>query len=369
MSQNLLKINDGRTSFWQWDTGQKFVILDESVTEVHLSHKGVKSSRELEIKTEDNMRICDIPDVFLQIPKNLIAYAVHSTEESEHTITSVEFAVKIRSMPDGYISVHDDEYEDIDARLDALENGGTCGGGVTKTQVEQWISDHNTSADAHNDIRESVKELKKDQINKTDIVNDLDTNVSDRPLAASQGVVLKGMVDSKLDASELPNAINEALSAAKESGEFDGEQGIQGEKGDKGETGATGAAGKDGYDGEDGLTPFINSDGNWHIGEHDTGVKAVGIDGKDGAPGNDGKDGVDGFSPVVSVESIDGGHRVFITDKVKTNTFDVKDGKDATADISRQINIHNAATDAHNDIRETISQKSQVQIITWEVDD
>ena len=39
-------------------------------------------------------------------------------------------------------------------------------------------------------------------------------------------------------------------------------------------------------------------------------------------------DGTDGISPTVSVEDIDGGHRVTITDKDGDNTFDVMDGKD-----------------------------------------
>lgn len=121
MSQNLLKIYDGRTSFWQWDKGQQLVILSDSITEVHLSHRGVNSSQELKIKQENNMRICDIPDVFLQISKNLVVYLVTGDDDSEHTTASVEIAVRHRSKPDGYISVHDNEYVDIDCRLDALE--------------------------------------------------------------------------------------------------------------------------------------------------------------------------------------------------------------------------------------------------------
>mgnify|MGYP003315447060 FL=1 len=38
--------------------------------------------------------------------------------------------------------------------------------------------------------------------------------------------------------------------------------------------------------------------------------------------------GADGISPDVSVEDIDGGHRVTITDKDGAKTFDVMDGKD-----------------------------------------
>ena len=35
-------------------------------------------------------------------------------------------------------------------------------------------------------------------------------------------------------------------------------------------------------DGKDGLTPYIGSNGNWFIGEIDTGVQVEGKDGKDG---------------------------------------------------------------------------------------
>ena len=47
--------------------------------------------------------------------------------------------------------------------------------------------------------------------------------------------------------------------------------------------------------GKDGITPHIGANGNWWIGETDTGVKAEGKDGKDGADGTNGKDG---YSPV-----------------------------------------------------------------------
>lgn len=55
-----------------------------------------------------------------------------------------------------------------------------------------------------------------------------------------------------------------------------------------------------------------------------------GIDYFDGKDGSDGKDGADGFSPLVSVTDITGGHRVTITDKDGEKTFDVMDGKDGT---------------------------------------
>ena len=48
-----------------------------------------------------------------------------------------------------------------------------------------------------------------------------------------------------------------------------------------------------GIDGIDGATPHIEN-GNWWVGDTDTGVRAAGIDGIDGINGVDGKDGKDG---------------------------------------------------------------------------
>lgn len=50
----------------------------------------------------------------------------------------------------------------------------------------------------------------------------------------------------------------------------------------KGEKGEKGDPGEDGQDGTDGKTPFIGENGNWWIGDTDTGVKVTGEDGEDG---------------------------------------------------------------------------------------
>ena len=86
-----------------------------------------------------------------------------------------------------------------------------------------------------------------------------------------------------------------------------GDTGAQGEKGDKGDTGAQGEKGDKGDKGEDGLTPYIGANGNWWIGDQDTGVKAEGKDGVDGQPGTPGDKGDTGDKGEdgVSVENID----------------------------------------------------------------
>ena len=129
------------------------------------------------------------------------------------------------------------------------------------------VSTHNTKTDAHNDIRllisglttrldalansdddtldqmaevvayikanrDLIDQITTGKVSVTDIVNNLTTNVSNKPLSAGQGVEIKSLIDGlsngKLDASALPTAINTALAQAKASGEFDGTNGKNG---------------------------------------------------------------------------------------------------------------------------------------------
>ena len=74
----------------------------------------------------------------------------------------------------------------------------------------------------------------------------------------------------------------------------DGKDGINGKDGVDGKDGADGkdgTNGQNGADGKDGNTPFIGENGNWWIGDIDTGVKAAGIDGTDGDKGDKGDKG------------------------------------------------------------------------------
>jgi hypothetical protein len=143
-------------------------------------------------------------------------------------------------------------------------------GADSKGTASSVVSAHNTATDAHNDIRLALKDI-NDRLNAffdsddktldelseivtyitsnkalidsittskvsvSDIINNLTTNVSNKPLSAAQGVVLKELIDTlnsgKLDASALSEAINTALAQAKASGEFDGKDGSAGATG------------------------------------------------------------------------------------------------------------------------------------------
>lgn len=175
---------------------------------------------------------------------------------SEDTVTE-------ETLPEG-VTAHDANGEPIQGKMKFVKsiNGET--GDVTLNASDVGaedagtVSTHNTNTESHNDIRleltrlagiindvldsddvdlnelhEIVAYIKSNsaliaaitvsKVNVEDIINNLTTNVTDKPLSAAQGVELN---KNKLDASKLTEAINTALAEAKASGEFDGEDGV-----------------------------------------------------------------------------------------------------------------------------------------------
>ena len=95
-----------------------------------------------------------------------------------------------------------------------------------------------------------------------------------------------------------------------------------------GQDGEDGAPGQAGTPGENGVTPTIGENGNWFLGETDTGKPSrgeqgsPGQDGSDGAPGQTGSPGADGFSPTITENSgnTDSVYKLDITTKTGSLT-------------------------------------------------
>ncbi len=117
MPQNIFKIYDGRTNFWQWDTKQKLIVLNESIKEVHFSNRNMTHSIKKNVYVDkDGLRVCNVPSDLLKIPRNLVAYAY----ENGATVKSVKFAVVKRPMPSDYISDQNEEIEDKFTQIDIM---------------------------------------------------------------------------------------------------------------------------------------------------------------------------------------------------------------------------------------------------------
>lgn len=118
MPKNIFKIYDGRTNFWQWDKKQKLIVLDEAITQVHFSNRNMTHSVKRDVYIDkDGLRVCNVPDDLLKIPRNLVAYAYADGA----TIKSVKFAVVQRPMPSDYIFDTSEEIYEIEHRLELLE--------------------------------------------------------------------------------------------------------------------------------------------------------------------------------------------------------------------------------------------------------
>ena len=205
-------------------------------------------------------------------------------------------------------------------------------------------------------VANGVQRISKTQGYSVITHGNVGTTVAFNPSESLATQVLQAALSAEQSSAEA-KSVADGLRTDAANGKFNGKDGAKGDKGDTGTTpqlkigednlwhvsydngatwvslgvkatGDTGAAGKDGVNGQ---TPRIGDNGNWWIGDTDTGVLAKGKKGDTGAKG------ADGVSPTVQVETIDGGHRVTLTDASGAHAVDVLDGKpgkDAVVDAT-----------------------------------
>lgn len=188
-----------------------------------------------------------------------------------------------------------------------------------------------------------------------------------------------------LSAATLPEAITTALAQATASGAFDGADGqdgitptigengnwylgdtdtgkpSRGETGPQGPKGDTGAAGATGPAGADGISPHIGSNGNWYTGDTDTGVSAQG---PAGAPGKTAyqyaQDG--GYTGTEAEFAERMAAEIPAVDSTLTQSGQAADAAAVGNRISTlseeidttsesKVSAHNSGTDTHSDIR------------------
>ena len=147
MSQNLFKIYDGRNYFWQWDTNQKLIVLDDTVDEVHFFNKDMAHSIKKDVCVDnDGKHICYVPDTLLTLPKNLIASAYVTDSNNNKVPRIVKFAVRRRPIPSNYVVTEDFVLEDFSERIGLIENiiDDAClvQRFNTLNDAEKWAQEH-----------------------------------------------------------------------------------------------------------------------------------------------------------------------------------------------------------------------------------
>ena len=190
----MLTLNDGRSELWQWDTGRKLTV-DADCSQVHFSNKVF--GRSVDVDVVDGT--AEIPDVLLQVDKELIALAFVGTAENGYTKISKVFKVNKRNKPADYVFTPPEQtsLEEIKEKIEYLES----------------IQDPDA-------IKNAVEDY-------------LEQNPVDAPVQSVNGktgkVSLTALDVGAISQDDLQEATNKALEQAKKDGLFDGPKGDPGD--------------------------------------------------------------------------------------------------------------------------------------------
>ena len=190
-----LQNSQGKKNFNQWDTGQTLTLVGvETCHEVHYCHYGDETALVCQVREENGRRCVDVPNIFLQSAEDILAYLFCRDGEGTRTQYCERLTVTGRPKPEDYIYTETEvlSYNMLDQRLKELEGDGLA------NAVADYLAEHPVEAGA---TAEEAAQIAK---NREDI---------------------EKLTTDKLDASKLPEAVNEALAQAKASGVFQGEPG------------------------------------------------------------------------------------------------------------------------------------------------
>lgn len=186
----------------QWDTNREVIITPPEgyqVTSVEFFNGTTDKAPSVEIEESEGILVAKIPNSFLQSANRITVFLIFEDENGRKTIASKGLSVVARPQPAGYVAEPDEVrswqklYEML-AKI--LENPVDEQAVAAAVQVYMELNPV--------EVPENLSNLNDDAEHRT--VTDVE----------------KEAWNKKLDASKLPEVVNEALAQAKESGEFDG---------------------------------------------------------------------------------------------------------------------------------------------------
>lgn len=96
----MLKLLNGKDSFYQWDLNQKIEVTDSTVTEVHFSNTTKKEALICEVYEENGKKLVNVPNILLQEVWDILAYAYCG---ECYTKQHARYKVIERSKPADYV--------------------------------------------------------------------------------------------------------------------------------------------------------------------------------------------------------------------------------------------------------------------------
>lgn len=116
----MFQIYNGRKAFWQWDSGQRLLVLDERCQQVHFQKENDTKALVCPITEEDGQRFVRVPDALLQSAQRLYAYALVEEDGGFRVLDYRFFDVYPRAKPEDYICTETEHWTVEQAVADAV---------------------------------------------------------------------------------------------------------------------------------------------------------------------------------------------------------------------------------------------------------
>lgn len=119
----MLKIEDGRLSFYQWDLNQRLVIDNPSIIEVHYTNAFTSPALVCEVYEEDGIRYANVPNILLQTDWTIKAYGCCN----DYVIEAETFIINTREKPADYVYTETEikTFSALEKRIEYLEQNGS----------------------------------------------------------------------------------------------------------------------------------------------------------------------------------------------------------------------------------------------------
>ena len=125
-----LTISDGRSRFYQWDTGQILLLEGgENCDQVHFAQADAERAIACPIQRESDRAWVQVPDYLLQTAQPFTAYLYEADAAHAGTFRAQAFPVQARPRPENYVYEEPDTltWESLDERIRELELTGDNG--------------------------------------------------------------------------------------------------------------------------------------------------------------------------------------------------------------------------------------------------
>lgn len=306
LSVSLAGRDTASVSLWQWDYGQTLEVTGLTLPGVVVVHFGYSTGDAIAMTGEykNGVLSVPIPDMYLMEARSFFAYIYLTGTGTGATYKTVKITPAPRAMPINLVPMsYVSTFDGLVNRFNALNSTAALSAALAQT----YAANAKVNAENSPKIESGTWWVYVDG-------EYVDTGIS--PTGATgapgadgadgadgeDGVGIASIVRTSGDGSPgttdtytitLTDLSTETFTV------YNGADGAPGQDGAPGPPGADGQNGAPGADGADGITPSIGMNGNWYLGETDTGVAATGpagVDGEDGAPGAPGADGQSAYA-------------------------------------------------------------------------